>query len=93
MTAWWLGRLTSLASQLEEGEGRCPLGASRTDPEQTGAWRLAIERAEGLFEPLRHAEITHMRRLNREAFVSYIASLGLVALPCPNTSARPCSPR
>jgi ubiquinone/menaquinone biosynthesis C-methylase UbiE len=45
----------------------------------SGMWRPAIDRARDLFEPLHFKAISHERSLDREAFVSNVASFSFIA--------------
>jgi SAM-dependent methyltransferase len=59
------------------------LRAARALPEDrrcgSGAWRLALDQAEDLFDPLRFVEARHERAMDHEIFVSYIASLSFIS--------------
>jgi SAM-dependent methyltransferase len=69
----WPERLEQLVGELRS-EALEP-ARDRT----TGMWRPALDRAHDLFEPLRFSAIAHERALDREAFVSGIASFSFIA--------------
>jgi ubiquinone/menaquinone biosynthesis C-methylase UbiE len=69
----WSPRLDQLVDELRTK-------ALRPARERTsGMWRPALDRAQDRFEPLRVSAIAHEHPLDREAFVSGIASFSFIA--------------
>jgi SAM-dependent methyltransferase len=69
----WPAPLEQLVGELREK-------ALRPERQCTsGMWRPALDRAHGLFEPLRHSAVDHEHRLDQEAFVSCVASFSFIA--------------